>query len=190
VGHAGRADRPEDPQAAPGLVLPGPPGAPSHRRARPGGGDPGGVRARRLDAGGRRARAGHGPLRGLEERGLAPLCRDRRAGQRLPGPADRGRLAVPVDRCHLRAGPRERADREHRGDHRHRREHRWSARGAGHGDRPVRGRALLDGLPALARRPRFAGREVGGGRRSQGPARRGHEGAARHPPASAAGCIG
>ena len=69
---------------------------------------------------------------------------DRRAGEGLPRPADRGRLALPVDRRHLREGAPGRPDRLGRRDRRGRRQHRRPARGAGHGHRPVGGRALLD----------------------------------------------
>ena len=49
---------------------------------------------------------------GISKSQVSPPVRgDRRAGERLPVPADRGRLAVSVDRRHLPEGPRGRPDR-------------------------------------------------------------------------------
>ena len=93
-------------------------------------------------------------MSGISKSQVSPAVRgDRPAGEGLPRPADRGRLAVSVDRRDLREGP---PGRPHRLGRRHRRrwrQHRRPARGARHGYRPVRGRDLLDGLPRkLARR--------------------------------------
>ena len=68
----------------------------------------------------------HGHGRHQQEPGFPPVRRDRRARQRLPGPADRGRLALSLARRHLREGP---ARPPHRLGRRHRRrgrQHRWS----------------------------------------------------------------
>lgn len=56
--------------------------------------------------------------RHLQEPGVAAVCRDRRQGEGLSAAADRGRLALSVDRRHLREGATERTDRLGRGDHR------------------------------------------------------------------------
>ncbi len=53
---------------------------------------------RAFDAFGRRARQGDGHDRHFEESGLAFVRRNRRARQRVSRPADRRRLAVPMDR--------------------------------------------------------------------------------------------
>ena len=82
------------------------------RRSRAGArlGRAGGLRRRRLDAqgrpGGRVARAAD-----LEERGVADLRRPRRAGRRVPQPAARGPLPVPVAGRQGREGPRRRPRR-------------------------------------------------------------------------------
>ena len=86
-----------------------------------------------LDPLGGRPGQGHGHERHLQEPGLPAVRGDRRAGEGLPRPADRGRLAVSVDRRHLREGPPGRPHRlggGHRGGGRQRRR---PARGAGHG---------------------------------------------------------
>jgi len=68
---------------------------------------PGGVARRRgLDPLGRRSRPSDGRDRRLEEPGEPALRRDRRARERLPRPADRRRLALPVARRHLHEGAR------------------------------------------------------------------------------------
>ncbi len=56
--------------------------------------------------------------------------RDRRAGEDLPGAADRGGLALSLDRCQLRQGSPERPDRLHGRDHRRCREQRRPWRSA------------------------------------------------------------
>ena len=84
-------------------------------------------------------------------RGLADLRRARRAGRGLPRPLARPqRLPVPVPGCHLPEGPRGPARRVKGGGDRHRRARRRRPRGARPGRRRLRGRGLLDGLPALA----------------------------------------
>ena len=150
LGDARRHGRPGDPQAQEGQLLPGLPGAAAGQREGAHGGDPGSLRARRLDALGRRSRQGDGHDRHLQEPGVAAVRRDRRARAGLPQPADRGLVAVPVDRRHLREGAPGREDRLRCRDNRCRRQHRRPARGAGPGGRAVRGGAVLDRLPALA----------------------------------------
>jgi putative transposase len=95
-------------------------------------------------------------------------------------PAPRRRLAVPLDRRHLPQGPARRPDRLGRRHHRHRRQHRRPPRGSGHGDRHIRGRADLDGVPAQADPPRPARREAGHLRRPRGHQGRRLQGAQRH----------
>jgi putative transposase len=52
-------------------------------------------------------------MSGISKSQVSPAVRRaRRAGGRLPQPSDRGRLAVPVDRRHLRQGPRGRLHRQ------------------------------------------------------------------------------
>ena len=68
-------------------------------------------------------------------------------------PPDRGRLALSLDRRHLREGAPERPHRLGRRDHRGWRQQRRPARGSRHGYRPLRGRDFLDRfLRKLARR--------------------------------------
>ena len=150
VGDARGDRRPEDPEAAVGELLPRVPGATADSREGPGGGDPGGLRAGRVDALGRRARQGDGHERDLQEPGLAAVRRDRRAGRGVLESPDRGRLAVSVDRRDLREDARGREDRFGRRDNRRRGEYRGHARGPRDGGRAVGGRAVLDELPALA----------------------------------------
>ena len=139
-----------------GSLLPRLPGAAADGGEGADRGDPGGLHPRRLDALGRRPGEGARDERHLEEPGEPALRRDRRAGDRVPRTPARRRLALPLDRRDLREGAAERAHRLGGGDRRGRRQHRRPARGAGHGHRPVRGRALLDRLPAQARPPRPA----------------------------------
>ena len=56
----------------------------------------------RIKSGTGRPGQGDGHERHLQEPGLAALRGDRRAGAHLPGPADRGRLALHLDRRHPR----------------------------------------------------------------------------------------
>src|SRR6187455_3813103 len=58
---------------------------------------------------GRRAGQGARHERRVQEPGVTAVRRARRARRRVPEPADRGRLALPVDRRHLRQDPRGRA---------------------------------------------------------------------------------
>ena len=90
-------------------------------------------------------------LEGVTKSQVSRLCAeiDERV-RRLPRPPDRGRLALPLARRHLREGPRGRAHRPGRGHHRGRRQRRRAARGARHGGRRLRGGGLLARLPALA----------------------------------------
>ena len=118
------------PKLRPGLVLPAVPRAAQDRREGAGHGDPGGLDRRRVDPAGRRAGAGDGPRRHLEEPSLQAVQGHRRAGQRLPGAADRGRMAVSVARRHLPEGARRRPHRLGRGNNRR----------GGHDRRPARDR--------------------------------------------------
>jgi transposase-like protein len=61
-------------------------------------------------------------VQGISTRSVAAVRRDRRQGEGLPRTADRGRLAVPVDRCHLSEGAPRRPHRLGRRYHRRRRQ--------------------------------------------------------------------
>ena len=139
-----------DPEAAQGQLFPVVSRASPRRREGADRGHPGSLRARRLDALGRRSGQGDGHDRHLQEPGVAAVRGDRRARQGVPQPADRRQLALPVDRRHLREGARRRQDRLRCRDNRCRRQHGRPPRGAGHGGRPIGGRAVLDQVPALA----------------------------------------
>jgi hypothetical protein len=125
-GHGGAGD----PEAAEGVLLPDLPGTAAGGGEGAGGRDPGGLRAGRLDALGGRAGEGDGDDGDLQEPGVPPVRGHRRAGQDLPGPSDRGQLAVPVDRRHLREGARVGEDRVRCRDNSGCGEHRRPARGA------------------------------------------------------------
>jgi putative transposase len=68
-----------------------------------------------------------GMTRHLQESGQPTVRRDRRARAHLPRTADRGRLALSLDRCHLREGARGRTHRFGRPDPRGRGQHRRPA---------------------------------------------------------------
>ena len=70
-------------------------------------------------------------------------------------------MALPLDRRDLPQGAPGRAHHLRGRHHRGRGEHRRAARGAGHGDRRVRGRAVLDRVPARPGSPRPRRREAG-----------------------------
>ena len=140
LGDPRRHGRAAHPEAAQGQLLPGLPGAAAAGREGAHRGDPGGLRAGHLDPLGRRPGQGDGHERHLQEPGQPAVRGDRRQGEGVPRPADRGRLALSVDRRHLREGARGRPHRVGRGDRRGRRQQRRPARGAGHGDRPLGGR--------------------------------------------------
>lgn len=95
----------------------------------------GSLRPRHLDPIGRRPGQGDGRHGRLEEPGLALARGHRRARPGFPRPADRGRLAVLADRCHLPEIAAGRSDRPPRRHSRHRRQHRRPARGPGRPDR-------------------------------------------------------
>src|SRR5215208_3593672 len=140
-------------KAAQGLILPRLPGAATacregaHRR-RAGGLHPG-----HLDPLRRRPRQGARHERHLEEPGEPALRGDRRAREGVPRSPDRGRLALPVDRRHLREGQEQRPRRAGRGDHGGRCERRRAARGARHGHRPSEAETFWTAfLRKLARR--------------------------------------
>ena len=116
LGHPRRQRRAEDPQAAPGQLLPRVPRATAHRREGPHGRDPGSLCPGHLDPFGRRPGQGARHERGVQEPGEPAMRRTRRARRRLPEPTDRGRLAVPVDRRHLRQDTRGWTHRQRGGD--------------------------------------------------------------------------
>ncbi len=171
LGHARRHGRAQDPTPAAGELLCGVPGAAAHGREGTGGGHPGGLRAGHLHPLGRRAGQGPRHERRLQERGQPAVRRARRARAGLPGALDRGRLAVPVDRCDVREDARGRAHRERGGDSGCRRQHGWPAPGAGHEGGSLASRALLDGVPAQPHPARAARRQA---RHQRQP--RGHQG--------------
>src|SRR5215203_2512657 len=117
----------------------------------------GGLHPGHLDPLRRRPRQGARHEWYLEEPGEPALRGDRRAREGIPRSPDRWRLALPVDRRHLREGQEQRPRRAGRGDHGGRRERRWPARGARHGHRSLRGRDLLDRVPEEARPARPKG---------------------------------
>ncbi len=101
-------------------------------------------------------------MSGISKSQVSRLCEEiDERGEGLPRAADRGRLALSVDRRHLPEGAPGRAHRLGRGDHRGRRQQRRPARGAGHGGRRLGGRAVLDRVPAQADPPRPARRQAG-----------------------------
>ena len=110
-------------------------------------------------------------MSGISKSQVSRLCeRDRRAGACVPGPPDRGGLAVPVDRCHLRQGTGGREDRLGGRNNRRCREHRWGTRGAGHGGRSLGGGDRSG--PTFLRSPHAPGtarREAGDIRCPRGP---------------------
>ena len=175
LGDARRHGRAAHPQAAQGQLLPRLPRAAAAGREGADRGHPGGLHPGHLDPLGRRSGQGDGHERHLQEPGEPAVRGDRRAGEGLPRPADRGRLALPLDRRDLREGAPGRPHRLGRGHHRRRRQQRRPARGARHGDRPVRGRDLLDRLPAQPRPARPARREAGHLRRPRGHQGRGRQ---------------
>jgi hypothetical protein len=95
-------------------------------------------------------------MTGTSKSQVSRLCEeDRREGEGVPEPPDRRRLALSVDRCHLREGARERAHRLGGSDCCGRRQRRRPPRSVGHGYRTFRGRDLLDRVPAQACPPRL-----------------------------------
>src|SRR6476659_9382682 len=93
-----------NPHPAPGALFPAVSRPPHAPRDDAGYGGPGGLDRRRLDPARRRAGAGDGPQRHLEEPSLQAVQGHRRAGQRLPGATNRGRMAISVARCYLPQG--------------------------------------------------------------------------------------
>ena len=165
LGDAGRHGRAAHPQAAQGQLLPGLPRAAPDGREGAHRGDPGGLHPGHLDPLGRRPGQGHGHERHLQEPGQPAVRGDRPAGEGLPRPADRGRLAVPVrrhrwpgrgcDRGRASRPPRPRrvGHRDRRGVRSRRRVERDTSRGDGSGARPALVR--VDG-PVRAVRARAA----------------------------------
>ena len=90
-------------------------------------------------------------------------------------------MALTLAGCDLREGAPGRAHRLGGADRRCRRQRPGPARGARHGDRRVRGRDLLDRVPALPRPARAQGRATGDLRRPQGPESRRKPHPRRHP---------
>lgn len=66
---------------------------------------PGGLRPRHFHPLGRQPGEGHGGRWHVEEPGQSPLRRDRRSGERVPGSAAGGKLAIPLARRDLSEGP-------------------------------------------------------------------------------------
>ena len=101
---------------------------------------------------------------GVSKSQVSRLCEEiDDAGQGLPRPPARGRLALGQagGRRDLREGSPEPSHRLGRGDHRDRRQHRRPAGGARHGHRPLRGRDLLDRVASRKlRRARAARRQA------------------------------
>ena len=168
LGDASRDGRAAHPEAAQGLVLSELPRAAADGREGADRGDPGGLHPGRVDPLGRRSRQGDGRNGRLQEPGVAAVRGDRRAGQSLPRPAARRRLALCLARRHLRESAPQPPHRLGRRDRRGRRQRRRPARGAGHGHRPLGGRDLLDRVPAQAATARPARRQA---RRSPTPTR-------------------
>jgi hypothetical protein len=108
---------------------------------------------------------GDGGRRRLQEPGQPSGRGDRRPGECLSWPSDRGGLAVPLDRCDLCEGTRSRADRLDGDDKCCRRQHRWPTRGARRRHRSVGSGDVLEGLSARVGRPRPAWRQAGHRRR-------------------------
>src|SRR5690349_16667496 len=94
--HPARHAAAAHPQAPAGRLLPPVPRAAEGEREGAGRRHPGGLDRGRLDPAGGRPRPGHGPRGHLEEHGLEALQGHRRARDRLPGAAARGRVALPV----------------------------------------------------------------------------------------------
>ena len=97
LGDARRRGRTQDPQAAPGQLLPRVPGASQDGREGADSHHPGGLHQGHLHALCGRPGQGDGHERRLQEPSLAPVRRTRRAGRRLPQPHARRRLAIPLD---------------------------------------------------------------------------------------------
>ena len=153
------------PQAAQRIILSVFPRTPAHSGEGPHRRDPRGLRPGRLDAQRGRPGSGHGRVGHQQERGQPLVRRVGRARGSVPQPAHRRRLALPVAGRHLRQSPT-RPPHHVSGRHRRgRRQHRWQARGAGHGNRQLGGRDVLDRVPALLDPPRAARGQAGGLRR-------------------------
>ena len=164
-----RRAEPAGAEAAPGLVLPRLPRAAPDLGEGGGGGDPGSLDRRRVDAPGRRPGTGHGAHRHLQEHGLEAVQGDRRAGARLPRTAAHRRLALPLARCHLPQGPPGREDRLGRRHNRRGGQHRRPPRDRRPRARSLGGGDLLDRVPARAEEPRPRRRQAGDLRRPHRP---------------------
>src|SRR6202020_2698875 len=100
--HAAWLAQSQDPEAAGRQLLPAVPGGAQDDGKGVGRRHPGGLDRRRVDAPGRRDRAGDGALRHLEEPGLETVQGNRRAREGLPRTAARRRLALSVAGCDLK----------------------------------------------------------------------------------------
>jgi putative transposase len=112
---------------------------------------------------------------GVSKSQVSRLCEeiDARVKAFLDRPAGR-RLALRLDRRHLRQNASQPSDRLGRGDRGGGRQRRRTARGARHGHRPLGGRDLLDRVPSQAAPARAARRQARHLRRP-----RGHQGRRR-----------
>ena len=155
VGHPGRDDRAGDPQAPPGVVLPGLPGAPPPRRAGAGLGRGDQLPAGRLDpAGGEAGRLSRGH-RAVQVAGQRDGGGAGRAGGGVPVPAAGPRAVhVLLDRCADPEGPRGRPDGERALPDRDRGERRRVPGDPRHRRDQLRGRGRVAGVPARPGRPR------------------------------------
>jgi putative transposase len=120
---------------------------------------------------------------GMSKSQVSRLCAeiDERVNAFLTRPLE-GRVALSLARRDLPEGPGRRAHHQQGGDNRRGGQRGRQARGAGRRHRPVRGRDLLDRVPAQPCRPGPARREAGDRRRPQGPAGCRTSGVQRHPP--------
>ena len=179
VGHAGRDDRAGDPQAAPGHVLPGVPGAPAAGGAGAGLGGRDQLPAGRVDqAGGKAGCLAGGTSLSKSQVSLMAADLDEMVEGSAPGSWIPGRTA-PMDRRADPEGPRGRLDGERARPDRHRRQRRRRAGDPGHRRRLVPGRRRVVGVPARTGRPRPVRRAARHLRLPPGPARRDRLGAAR-----------
>ena len=119
-------------------------------------------------------------MSGISKSQVSRLCAeiDERVGAFLSRPIEGDWPYLWIDATYVKV-PRGRPDRLGGRNNRRGGQHRRRARGAGHGDRPLGGGAVLDGLPALADAARPARREAGDLRRARGAEGRGRQGARR-----------
>jgi hypothetical protein len=101
----------KNPEAAQRQLFPRLPGAAQDRRAGACRCHSGSLDSGRLDAQGRRSGAGDGHVRHFENSGFETLRGHRRAGELVPRPQARRRMALSLVRRHLSQGARKRPDR-------------------------------------------------------------------------------